>query len=217
MKLYIDTANLDEIKQANSMGIISGVTTNPSLVAREGADFKKRLEKITSIVDGPVSAEVVGETGDLMIKEAEELALINPNIVIKIPVTMEGLKATNSLAKKGIKVNATLVFSTNQALLMARAGAAYVSPFVGRMDDIGNSGMQVVKEIVEMFKIHRIDTQVIAASIRHPDHVIQAALAGAHIATVPYKVLETMIKHPMTDRGIERFLDDWKSVQNIQK
>jgi len=217
MKLYIDTANLEQIELANSMGILSGVTTNPTLVAREGANFRKRLEEITSIVDGPVSAEAVSETAELMIKEGEELASISPNIVIKVPVTAEGLKAANGLAKKGIKVNSTLIFSANQALLMARAGAAYVSPFVGRMDDIGNSGIQVVKEIVEIFKIHGIGTEVIAASIRHPDHVIRAALAGAHIATVPYKVIEAMIKHPMTDRGIERFLDDWKSVQNIQE
>ncbi len=210
MKLFIDTANMDEIIQANAMGIISGVTTNPSLVAREGADFRERLHEIASVIDGPISAEVVEPSAEGMIKEGEELASISPNIVIKVPVTREGLKATHGLAKKGIRVNATLIFSANQALLMARAGAAFVSPFVGRMDDIGNSGMQVVRQIVDIFNIHRIDTRVIAASIRHADHVTGAALAGAHIATVPFKVLETMISHPMTDRGIEKFMEDWK-------
>ncbi|MDI6706054.1 MAG: fructose-6-phosphate aldolase [Bacillota bacterium] len=212
MKLYIDTANLDEIIQANSMGVISGVTTNPSLVAKEGADFKKRLRDITSIVDGPVSAEVISLDPDEMVKEAQDLASIHPNVVIKVPLTVEGLKATKVLAGMGIRVNSTLVFSANQALLASRAGAAYVSPFVGRMDDVGNSGMQVVREIAGIFGIHGIATEIIAASIRHPMHVTEAALAGAHIATVPFKVLEAMVKHPMTDLGIQKFLDDWNRI-----
>jgi transaldolase len=216
MKLYIDTANLDEIRQANSMGIISGVTTNPSLVAREGADFRKRLEEILSIVKGPVSAEVVSPSAGEMIREGEELAAIGPNIVIKVPLTAEGLKATKGLSEKGIRVNSTLIFSANQALLASRAGAAYVSPFVGRMDDIGNSGIQVVGEIAQIFSIHGIKTEIIAASIRHPMHVAQAALAGAHIATLPFKVLEAMIKHPMTDLGIEKFLSDWNKLKGLQ-
>jgi transaldolase len=216
MKLYIDTANLDEIRQANSMGIISGVTTNPSLVAREGADFRKRLEEISSIVKGPVSAEVVSPSAGEMIREGEELAAIGPNIVIKVPLTAEGLKATKGLSEKGIRVNSTLIFSANQALLASRAGAAYVSPFVGRMDDIGNSGIQVVGEIAQIFSIHGIKTEIIAASIRHPMHVAQAALAGAHIATLPFKVLEAMIKHPMTDLGIEKFLSDWNKLKGLQ-
>lgn len=217
MKIFIDTANLCEIEQANSMGIISGVTTNPSLVAREKGDFREMLKKIASMVDGPVSAEVVSTEAGGMIKEGEELASISPNIVIKIPVTEEGLKATKGLSEKGIRVNSTLVFSANQALLAARAGAAYVSPFVGRMDDIGNDGMQIVRDIVEIFRIHGIQTEVIAASIRHPNHVVKSALAGAHIATVPFKVLQAMVKHPMTDRGLEKFMEDWNKVKHLQK
>lgn len=213
MKLFIDTANLDEIKKANSMGIISGVTTNPSLVAKEGADFKQRIKDIAAVVKGPISAEVVSLEADRMVEEARGLASIDTNIVIKIPVTPEGLKATKMLAAEGTAVNATLVFSANQALLAARAGALYVSPFVGRMDDIGNEGMEVVRDIVDIFDIHGIQAQVIAASIRHPMHVTMAALAGAHIATVPFSVLQAMIKHPMTDLGIERFLKDWNSIK----
>jgi transaldolase len=213
LKLFIDTANLDEIKKANSMGIISGVTTNPSLVAKEGADFKQRIKDIAAVVKGPISAEVVSLEADRMVEEARGLASIDTNIVIKIPVTPEGLKATKMLAAEGTAVNATLVFSANQALLAARAGALYVSPFVGRMDDIGNEGMEVVRDIVDIFDIHGIQAQVIAASIRHPMHVTMAALAGAHIATVPFSVLQAMIKHPMTDLGIERFLKDWNSIK----
>ncbi len=213
MKLFIDTANLDEIKKANSMGIISGVTTNPSLVAREGADFKQRIKDIAAVVKGPISAEVVSSEAQKMVEEARGLVSIDTNIVIKIPVTPEGLKATKMLAAEGTAVNATLVFSANQALLAARAGALYVSPFVGRMDDIGNDGMEVVRYIVDIFDIHGIQAQVIAASIRHPMHVTMAALAGAHIATVPFSVLQAMIKHPMTDLGIERFLKDWNSIK----
>jgi transaldolase len=213
LKLFIDTANLDEIKKANSMGIISGVTTNPSLVAREGADFKQRIKDIAAVVKGPISAEVVSSEAQKMVEEARGLVSIDTNIVIKIPVTPEGLKATKMLAAEGTAVNATLVFSANQALLAARAGALYVSPFVGRMDDIGNDGMEVVRYIVDIFDIHGIQAQVIAASIRHPMHVTMAALAGAHIATVPFSVLQAMIKHPMTDLGIERFLKDWNSIK----
>jgi transaldolase len=215
MKLYIDTANLEEIRRANSMGIICGVTTNPSLVAKEGVSFEKRLRDIALEVDGPVSAEVVSPEADGMVTEGERLASIGPNIVIKVPMTEQGLVATKALAGKGIKVNMTLVFSANQALLAALAGAAYVSPFVGRMDDIGNDGIQVVSDIVRMFDIHGIETEIIAASIRHPMHVTQAALAGAHIATVPYKVLQAMVKHPLTDIGIERFMKDWNEAKNL--
>lgn len=209
MKLFLDTANLEEIKEAHSMGVICGVTTNPSLVAKEGADFKQRIRDIASIVKGPISAEVVSLNAPKMIKEARVLAKIHENVVIKVPITSEGLKAISILASEGIDVNATLVFSANQALLAARAGAAFVSPFIGRIDDTGNDGMLVVRAIVEIFQIHGIKSQVIAASIRHPMHVTQAALNGAHISTVPFKVLLTMIKHPMTDLGIERFLKDW--------
>jgi transaldolase len=212
MKLFIDTANLEEIKKANSMGIISGVTTNPSLVAKEGADFKQRIRDIAGIVKGPISAEVISLKAAEMVEEGRELASIHQNVVVKIPVTAEGLEATNVLAAEGIGVNATLVFSANQALLAARAGAAFVSPFVGRMDDIGNEGMEVVREIVDIFSIHGIASKVIAASIRHPMHVTQAALAGAHISTVPFVVINAMIRHPMTDIGIERFLKDWNRV-----
>ncbi len=209
MKLFLDTANLEEIKEAHSMGVICGVTTNPSLVAKEGADFKQRIRDIASIVKGPISAEVVSLNAPKMVKEARVLAKIHENVVIKVPITSEGLKAISILASEGIDVNATLVFSANQALLAARAGAAFVSPFIGRIDDTGNDGMSVVRAIVEIFQVHGIKSQVIAASIRHPMHVTQAALNGAHISTVPFKVLLTMIKHPMTDLGIERFLKDW--------
>ena len=209
VKLFIDTANLEEIKKANSMGIICGVTTNPSLVAKEGADFKQRIRDIASVVKGPISAEVVSIKASEMVEEGRALAAIHENVVIKVPITPEGLKATNILASEGVGVNTTLVFSANQALLAARAGAAYVSPFVGRMDDIGSDGMEVVRDIVDIFHIHGISSQVIAASIRHPMHVTKAALAGAHISTIPYKVLMAMVKHPMTDLGIEKFLKDW--------
>lgn len=214
MKLFIDTANLEEIKKANSMGIISGVTTNPTLVAKEGADFKTRVRDIASIVDGPISAEVISLKAREMVEEGRELSAIHPNVVVKVPVTAEGLEATNALAAEGIRVNATLVFSANQALLAARAGAAFVSPFVGRMDDIGNDGMEIVRDIVDIFRIHGIASEVIAASIRHPMHVTKAALAGAHISTVPFTVLNAMIKHPMTDLGIERFLKDWNQMKD---
>lgn len=212
MKLFIDTANVDEIREINEWGVICGVTTNPSLIAKEGRDFKQVIREISDIVDGPISAEVISLDKDGMIKEARELSKIHPNIVIKIPMTEDGLKAVNVLSKEGIKTNVTLVFSANQALLAARAGATYVSPFIGRLDDIGNEGMNIVYDIVQIFDIYGIDTQVIAASIRHPMHVIDAAKSGAHIATIPYKVFKQMAHHPMTDIGIEKFLKDWERL-----
>lgn len=197
---------------ANELGVISGVTTNPSLIAREGRDFVAVVREITAIVDGPISAEAVSIEAGPMIAEAEELAAIHPNIVVKIPMNGEGLKAVSALAQKGIKTNVTLIFSANQALLAALAGATYVSPFVGRLDDIGYDGLELVKDITEIYDLHGLETQIISASIRHPMHVTQSALAGAHIATVPYKVLLQMLKHPLTDLGIEKFLSDWAKV-----
>lgn len=213
MKLFIDTANVDEIRQANDLGVICGVTTNPSLIAKEGRDFKEVVKEITTIVDGPVSAEVISLESDKMVEEALELSEIHPNIVIKIPMTAEGLKAVKILSSKGIKTNVTLIFSAAQALLAARAGASYVSPFLGRLDDIGEEGLDLVAEIVEIFEMHRIETEIIAASIRNPIHVTAAARLGAHIATVPYKVIIQMTKHPLTDAGIERFLNDWEGMK----
>lgn len=213
MKLFIDTANVEEIREAHSWGIIAGVTTNPSLIAREGRDFKEVVKEITSIVDGPISAEVISLEAPEMIKEARELFKIHPNIVIKIPMTLEGLKAVKSLSEEGIPTNMTLIFSTNQALMAARAGATYVSPFVGRLDDVGHDGLNLIREITQIFAHYQLPTQVIAASIRHPLHVTQAALAGAHIATVPFKVLQQMARHPLTDLGIEKFLADWKTLE----
>ncbi|WP_449241672.1 fructose-6-phosphate aldolase [Desulfoscipio gibsoniae] len=212
MKLFIDSANVDEIRLANELGVISGVTTNPSLIAREGRDFVAVVREITAIVDGPISAEAVSIEAGPMIAEAGELAAIHPNIVVKIPMNGEGLKAVSALAQKGIKTNVTLIFSANQALLAALAGATYVSPFVGRLDDIGYDGLELVKDITEIYDLHGLETQIISASIRHPMHVTQSALAGAHIATVPYKVLLQMLKHPLTDLGIEKFLSDWAKV-----
>lgn len=212
MKLFIDTANVDEIRKANDMGIICGVTTNPSLIAKEGRVFEEVVKEITEIVDGPISAEVTAMDAPTMVEQAIPLSKIHPNIVIKIPMCAEGLKACKELTKMGIKTNVTLIFSSAQALLAARAGATYVSPFLGRLDDIGMNGMNLIEEIVTIFDAHGIDTEIIAASIRHPIHVVDAAMAGAHIATVPYKVLEQMIHHPLTDSGIERFLKDWETV-----
>lgn len=209
MKLFIDTANVEEIKEINEWGVICGVTTNPSLIAKEGRDFKQVISEIIEIVDGPISAEVIGLKKEEMLEEAQKLAKIHPNIVIKIPMTEDGLKAVKELSQKGIKTNVTLVFSASQALLAARAGATYVSPFVGRMDDIGNEGLEIIKDIVDIFDLHGISTEIITASIRTPMHVLQAAKEGAHIATVPYNILKAMVKHPMTDNGIERFLKDW--------
>ncbi|MGE5576756.1 MAG: fructose-6-phosphate aldolase [Syntrophothermus sp.] len=212
MEIFIDTANLDEIRKVAELGVVSGVTTNPSLIAKEGRDFRQTVLEICEIIDGPISAEVVSPDADGMVKEAEELAGWSPNIVIKVPITMEGLKAVKRLSEKGIKTNVTLIFSPNQALLAARAGATYVSPFVGRLDDASHDGMQLVQDIAEIYAIYGIETQIIAASIRHPLHVIEAAKAGADIATIPYKVIEQMVKHPLTDIGIERFLADWAKV-----
>lgn len=212
MIFFIDTANTEEIKKAHEMGVIAGVTTNPSLVAKEGRDFIEVLKEITAIVDGPISAEVISLEANGMLEEARQLASLSKNIVIKIPMTGEGLKAVKVLHKEGIQTNVTLVFSANQALLAARAGATYVSPFVGRLDDIGHDGMTLISEIADIFDIHNIDTQIISASIRHPLHVTKSALAGAHIATVPYSVIQGMLKHPMTDLGIERFLKDWEEA-----
>lgn len=212
MKIFIDTANIKEIQEANSMGFISGVTTNPSLIAKEGRVFTEVIKEIVEIVDGPISAEVISLESDEMIKEARELATIHKNIVIKIPMTAEGLKAVKVLTEENIKTNVTLVFSGGQALLAARAGATYVSPFVGRIDDTGHIGMELIEEIVDIFVIHEIKTEIISASIRNPLHAIDSAKAGAHIATVPYKVIQQMLRHPLTDIGIERFLKDWESV-----
>ena len=213
MKLFIDTANLDEIKEINEWGVICGVTTNPSLIAKEGRNFEQVVKEITEIVDGPISAEVISLEVDGMLEEARKLAKIHPNIIIKVPMTKEGLKATKVLTSEGIKTNVTLVFSANQALLAARAGASYVSPFVGRLDDIGNEGINIIEDIVDIFSIHEIDTEIIAASIRHPIHVLDAARAGADISTIPFKVFQQMLGHPLTDSGIESFLNDWKNVE----
>lgn len=212
MKIFIDTANVDDIRKANDMGVICGVTTNPSLIAKEGRDFIEVVKEITTIVDGPISAEVISLEAEEMVKEARELAKIHNNIIIKIPMTVEGLKAVKVLSSENIKTNVTLIFSATQALLAARAGATYVSPFLGRLDDIGNEGMNLIEEIVDIFSVHDISTEIIAASIRHPIHVVQAARLGAHIATIPYNVIIQMTKHPLTDSGIERFLKDWEGV-----
>ncbi len=212
MKLFIDTANVDEIREAASLGVICGVTTNPSLIAKEGRDFKEVVTEITGIVDGPISAEVISLEADKMVEEAKELVKIHKNIVIKIPMCAEGLKATKMLHDLGIHTNVTLIFSAPQALLAARAGATYVSPFIGRYDDIGQQGLDLVADIAEIFAIHNIGTEIIAASIRNPMHVIGAAKAGCDIATVPYAVIKQMIGHPLTTSGIERFLKDWETV-----
>ncbi|MEQ6377026.1 fructose-6-phosphate aldolase [Bacillaceae bacterium S4-13-58] len=212
MKFFIDTANIEEIKEANALGVLAGVTTNPSLVAKEGVSFHDRLKEITQeVTEGSVSAEVIALDAEGMLKEAEELAAIAPNITIKVPMTLEGLKAVKALSDKNIKTNVTLIFSANQALLAARAGATYVSPFLGRLDDIGHNGMDLIRQIAEIFDIHGIASEIIAASIRHPVHVTEAALNGAHIATIPFKVLEQLVKHPLTDQGIEKFLADWNN------
>ncbi len=215
MRFFIDTANAEEIRKANDMGIICGVTTNPSLIAREGRDFTEVIGEIASIIDGPVSGEVKASTADAegMIAEGRAIAAIHPNMVVKIPMTAEGLKAVKVLSNEGIATNVTLIFSANQALLAARAGAAYVSPFIGRLDDISQPGMELVRTIAEMFQMYDdIHTEIIAASVRNPVHVTECALAGADIATVPYKVLEQMLHHPLTDRGIEKFQADYKAV-----
>jgi transaldolase len=213
MKFFIDTANVNEIREVASWGILHGVTTNPSLVAKEGRDFKQVLREILEIVDGPISAEVVSLKADEMVEEAKQYYEMHPNIVIKLPMTAEGLKACSMLTRKGVKTNMTLIFTANQALLCARAGATYVSPFVGRLDDISTDGIQLIREIADIFAIHDIPTEIIAASIRTPGQVMESARAGAHIATIPYKVYQQMLKHPLTDAGIERFLADWEAAK----
>ena len=214
MKFFIDTANVDDIRKANDMGVICGVTTNPSLIAKEGRDFNEVIKEITEIVDGQISGEVKATTTDAegMIAEGREIAKIHPNMVVKIPMTVEGLKACKALTAEGIKTNVTLVFTANQALLAARAGATYVSPFLGRLDDISTKGVDLVAEIAEMFEVAGIETEIIAASVRNPIHVTECALAGADIATVPYKVIEQMTHHPLTDQGIAKFQADYKAV-----
>ncbi|MDX8363670.1 fructose-6-phosphate aldolase [Cytobacillus sp. IB215665] len=210
MKFFIDTANIEEIREAHSVGILSGVTTNPSLVAKEkNVSFHDRLREITSLVPGSVSAEVIATTAPEMIEEGKELAKIAPNITIKVPMTIEGLKAVKAFSDEGIKTNVTLIFNANQALLAARAGATYVSPFLGRLDDIGHNGMDLIATIAEIFNVHDLETEIIAASIRHPMHITEAALNGAHIATVPFNVIMQLCNHPLTDQGIEKFLADW--------
>lgn len=214
MKLFIDTANVDEIKKANDMGVICGVTTNPSLIAKEGRDFNEVIKEIASVVNGPISGEVKATTTDAegMISEGREIAKIHPNMVVKIPMTIEGLKATKVLASEGIPVNVTLIFSVNQAILAANAGAAYVSPFLGRLDDINTSGIELIRNIADVFDVYNYETEIIAASVRNTVHVTECALSGADIATVPYKVLEQMTKHPLTDQGIVKFQNDYRAV-----
>lgn|SRR5690554_4314240 len=213
MKYFIDTANVEEIRKAAELGIIDGVTTNPSLIAKEGRVFEEVIKEITEIVDGPISAEVISLDAEGMVKEADELVKIHENIVIKVPMTAEGLKATSILSKRGIKVNVTLIFSTTQALAAAKAGAAFVSPFVGRLDDIGAEGMELIEEIMYIFKSYGVRAEVIVASIRNRNHLTQAAMAGADIATIPYKVIMDSLVHPLTDQGIEKFLKDWEGAK----
>ncbi|WP_338689895.1 fructose-6-phosphate aldolase [Paraclostridium sordellii] len=210
MKIFIDTANIDEIKEANTWGIVDGVTTNPSLIAKEGRDLQEVINEICSIVDGPISAEVISLEADKMVEEAMELVKLHKNIVIKIPMCIEGLKAVKILSEKGIKTNVTLIFSSQQALLAAKAGATYVSPFVGRLDDIGTTGVNLISDIATIFEVHEMDTQIIAASIRNPIHVSECAMAGSDIDTVPFNVLKQMSKHPLTDIGIAKFLSDYE-------
>lgn len=214
MRFFIDTANVEDIKKAQRMGVICGVTTNPSLIAKEGRDFTEVIKEITTIVDGPISGEVKATTTDAegMIREGREIASIHPNMVVKIPMTAEGLAATKVLSSEGIKTNVTLIFTANQALLAARAGATYVSPFLGRLDDISTTGVELISQIVKIFEVHKIDAQIISASVRSPIHVTDCALAGADIATVPYSVIEQMTKHPLTDQGIEKFKKDYIAV-----
>ncbi|MDF2674927.1 MAG: fructose-6-phosphate aldolase, TalC/MipB family [Clostridiales bacterium] len=212
MRFFLDTANVDYIKEANEMGVICGVTTNPSLVAKEGRDFNEVIKEITGIVDGPISGEVISEDAAGMIKEGREIAAIHKNMIVKIPMTAEGLKATKVLSSEGIKTNVTLIFSATQALLAANAGATYVSPFLGRVDDISMIGMDLVRDIAEIFAVHGIETEIIAASVRNPIHVIEAAKAGANIATIPYNLVMQMLKHPLTDQGLEKFKADWAAA-----
>ncbi|PYI56437.1 fructose-6-phosphate aldolase [Paenibacillus flagellatus] len=215
MKIFIDTANVDEIRAAYELGVLGGITTNPSLIAKEGKDFFATLKEIIGIVgeEPPISAEVISLQADEMVEQGKKLAAISPNIVVKVPMTVDGLKATKRLTDAGIKTNVTLIFSSTQALLASRAGATYVSPFIGRLDDINQVGMNLVREVSDIFQVHSLPTEIIAASVRHSAHVIEAALAGAHIATVPYKVIEQMTKHPLTDQGIAKFTADWESAK----
>ena len=212
MKIFLDTANIEDIKEINSLGVIHGVTTNPSLIAKEKRDLKETLKEIASIVDGPISGEVISLDYENMIKEAEELASIHKNIVVKIPMTYDGLKAVSYLSKKGIRTNVTLIFSAAQALLAARAGASYVSPFLGRLDDIGSNGLILIEDISEILNVHNIQTEIIAASIRNPIHVIEAAKLGANIGTLPPSVIRALINHPLTDAGIKKFKEDWEKA-----
>lgn len=212
MKFFIDTANISQIKEAASYGLLDGVTTNPSLVAKEGMEFRKLLEEILKIVDGPISAEVVATDYEGIMKEAMELAKIHKNIVVKVPLIKEGIKAVKALTEEDIKTNVTLCFSASQALLAAKAGATYISPFVGRLDDISHSGMDLVKQIVQIYKNYNYKTQVLVASIRHPLHLVEAAMMGADVATMPFDVIEKLFKHPLTDIGLEKFLNDWKKL-----
>lgn len=212
MKFFIDTANIEEIKEANSLGMVDGVTTNPTLVAKEGKDYKKVLEEICAVVDGPISAEAVSEDAEGLIKEAKDFADIHKNIVVKIPMTWEGLKAVKKLSEERIKTNVTLIFSPNQALLAAKAGATYASPFIGRLDDISHFGMDLIEQIVTIYENYGFATEVIVASIRNPLHVLDAAMIGADIATIPFGVIKQLVNHPLTDKGIERFLADWNKI-----
>ncbi len=213
MKFFIDTANIDEIKEAHSMGMVDGVTTNPSLIAKEGRDFEEIIKEICEIVDGPISAEVISLDSEGMVKEARHLATINDNIVVKVPMTIDGIKATRKLSIEGIKTNVTLVFSPLQALMAAKAGATYVSPFIGRLDDLASEGMLLIEQLVEIYSNYAFDTEIIVASIRNPIHVLDAALIGADIATIPFNVLAKFAAHPMTDKGLKAFLDDWERTK----
>ncbi len=213
MKFFIDTANIHEVREAASLGVLDGVTTNPSLVAKEGRDFRKLLEEICTMVDGPVSAEVVSTDMDGMMNEARELVKIHKNIVVKIPLITEGLKAVKALRAEGIPTNVTLCFSPNQALLAAKAGASYISPFIGRLDDISHVGMDLIQQVVTIYKNYGYSTEVLVASVRHPVHVVEAAMMGAHICTMPFRVIDQLVKHPLTDIGLEKFLSDWKKAQ----
>lgn len=213
MKLFIDTANLDEIREIGSWGVLDGVTTNPTILSREKMDYRTLIDAILKLVDGPISVEAVNEKAEKIIEEARILSKISENIVVKIPITPEGLAATKVLSKEGVKVNMTLVFSVNQSILAAKAGATYASPFLGRLDDIGSDGMTLLSDIVTVYQNYGFKTQIIAASIRSPQHVIDAALIGADVCTIPYKVFTQMVRHPLTDKGIERFLNDWKKVK----
>ena len=217
MKFFLDTANIDEIKKGVEWGIVDGVTTNPTLVAREGREMEEVIREISKIVKGPISAEAVSTNAEEIVEEARRLNKLGPNIAVKIPITTEGLKATKKLSNEGIKVNTTLVFSVNQALLAAKAGASFASPFIGRLDDAGHDGVKLVEDIKKVYNNYGFKTEIIAASIRHPKHVVQVALAGADIATIPFKVLEKMFVHPLTDQGIKRFMDDWNRLQKELK